>query len=164
VSRAVGRLTVEGDRAALHFERHLPFPVERVWSAITDPRHRDRWMGKTLIEPREGGSIETVATGPTLPPDLKRMTGWIDLNRLGFWLGAGTQTDVDADPDRVHPADVRTCEHLGHRVAMVTRQFVTGRHLGHRVAVVTPQVVADNVAAQPNRSVSAPAASSAPAR
>jgi NAD(P)H dehydrogenase (quinone) len=70
-----------------------------------------------------------------------------DLNRLGFWLGAGTQTDVDADPDRVHPADVRTCEHLGHRVAAVTRQLTSGR-----------------VAAQANRSVSAPVASSAPAR
>ena len=26
-----------------------------------------------------------------------------DLNRLGFWLGAGAQTDVDANPDQVHP-------------------------------------------------------------
>jgi NAD(P)H dehydrogenase (quinone) len=50
-----------------------------------------------------------------------------DLNRLGFWLGAGAQTDVDADPDQVHPADVATCEHLGHRVATVTAQFTTGR-------------------------------------
>ena len=50
-----------------------------------------------------------------------------DLNRLGFWLGAGAQTDVDADPDQVHPADIRTCEHLGHRVAGVTRQLVAGR-------------------------------------
>jgi NAD(P)H dehydrogenase (quinone) len=50
-----------------------------------------------------------------------------DLNRLGFWLGAGTQTDVDAGPDQVHPADVRTCEHLGRRVAVVTRQLVAGR-------------------------------------
>jgi uncharacterized protein YndB with AHSA1/START domain len=72
-----GRLTIEGDRAVLHFERRLPFPVEKVWSAITDPNHRDQWMGKTVIEPREGGRIETVATGPPLPPDVKRMTGRI---------------------------------------------------------------------------------------
>jgi multimeric flavodoxin WrbA len=50
-----------------------------------------------------------------------------DLNRLGFWLGAGAQTDVDANPDQMHPADVRTCEYLGHRVAMITRQMVAGR-------------------------------------
>jgi len=61
-------------------------------------------------------------------------TGWNsasgsedDLNRLGFWLGAGAQTDVDADPDGVHPSDVRTCHHLGHRVALVTRQLNLGR-------------------------------------
>jgi multimeric flavodoxin WrbA len=50
-----------------------------------------------------------------------------DLNRLGFWLGAGAQTDVDAGPDQVHPSDVATCRHLGSRVASVTRQFVAGR-------------------------------------
>jgi multimeric flavodoxin WrbA len=50
-----------------------------------------------------------------------------DLNRLGFWLGAGAQTDVDANPDQVHPADVRTCHHLGWRVTLVTRQLNVGR-------------------------------------
>jgi multimeric flavodoxin WrbA len=50
-----------------------------------------------------------------------------DLNRLGFWLGAGAQTDVDASPEHVHPADVQTCRHLGQRVALVTRQFNVGK-------------------------------------
>lgn len=50
-----------------------------------------------------------------------------DPNRLGFWLGAGAQTDVDANPDQVHPSDLRTCAHLGARVALVTRQLVAGR-------------------------------------
>ena len=50
-----------------------------------------------------------------------------DLNRLGFWLGVGAQTDVDADPVQVHPSDVRTCQHLGRRVALVTRQLNVGR-------------------------------------
>jgi multimeric flavodoxin WrbA len=50
-----------------------------------------------------------------------------DLNRLGFWLGAGAQTDVDAGPDQVHPSDVQTCRHLGWRVALVTRQLNVGR-------------------------------------
>jgi multimeric flavodoxin WrbA len=50
-----------------------------------------------------------------------------DLNRLGFWLGAGAQTDVDANPDQVHPSDGRTCRHLGRRVALVTRQLNIGR-------------------------------------
>ena len=67
-----------------------------------------------------------------------------DLNRLGFWLGAAAQTDVDATADQVHPSDVGTCRHLGFRVAMVTRQLNIGR------------------SASP--AVSAPPASSAPAR
>jgi NAD(P)H dehydrogenase (quinone) len=50
-----------------------------------------------------------------------------DLNRLGFWLGAGAQTDVDAEPDRVHPSDVETCRHLGRRVAAVARELNFGR-------------------------------------
>jgi NAD(P)H dehydrogenase (quinone) len=50
-----------------------------------------------------------------------------DLNRLAFFLGAGAQTDVDANSDQVHPADVRTCRHLGWRVAHVTRQLNIGR-------------------------------------
>ena len=50
-----------------------------------------------------------------------------DLNRLGFWLGAAAQTDVDANADQVHPSDVQTCRHLGYRVAMVTRQLNIGR-------------------------------------
>ncbi len=53
-----------------------------------------------------------------------------DLNRLGFWLGAGAQTDVDANSDQVHPSDVRTCRHLGWRVAHVTRQLNIGRAAG----------------------------------
>jgi multimeric flavodoxin WrbA len=50
-----------------------------------------------------------------------------DLNRLGFWLGAGAATDVDVDADQVHSADAGTCRHLGRRVAEVTRQLMAGR-------------------------------------
>ena len=67
-----------------------------------------------------------------------------DLNRLGFFLGAGAQSDVDTGPDQVHPSDLRTCRHLGRRVALVTRQLNVGR------------------SASPAASI--PAASSAPAR
>ena len=67
-----------------------------------------------------------------------------DLNRLGFWLGAGAQTDVDANPDQVHPSDVQTCRHLGRRVAVVTRQL--------------------NIGQTAMTAASSPAASSAPAR
>lgn len=51
-----------------------------------------------------------------------------DLNRLGFWLGAGAQSNVDEGPDVAPPeSDLATARHLGRRVAEVTRQFVLGR-------------------------------------
>lgn len=72
-----GKIIVDGDRAVLTFERRLPYPVEAVWSAITDPAKRAQWFGETTIDAREGGSIEMVAAGPPLPPERKRMTGRI---------------------------------------------------------------------------------------
>ena len=72
-----GRVVIDGDHAVLHFERRLPYPVEQVWTAITDPAHRGKWLGRTVIDPREGGMIDTVASGPPLPPERKRMTGRI---------------------------------------------------------------------------------------
>ncbi len=77
MSEHAGRLTVDGDRAVLNFERRLPFPIDAVWSAITDPDERARWFGPTTIDAREGGVIDMVATGPPLPPERKRMTGRI---------------------------------------------------------------------------------------
>ena len=50
-----GRLTVDGDRAVLNFERRLPFPIDAVWTAITDPAERAQWFGETTIDAREGG-------------------------------------------------------------------------------------------------------------
>ena len=57
-----------------------------------------------------------------------------DINRLAFFLGAGAQTDVDANSDQVHPADMRTCRHLGWRVAHVTRQLNVGRAISPAAA------------------------------
>lgn len=72
-----GRLTVEGDRAVLTFERWLPHPVTTVWSAITDPVERAQWMGHTVIDGRPGGHIEMDPQAPDIPADAKRMRGQI---------------------------------------------------------------------------------------
>lgn len=51
-----------------------------------------------------------------------------DLNRLGFWLGAAAQSNVDQGADVVPPeADLATARHLGRRVALAARQFARGR-------------------------------------
>ncbi len=51
-----------------------------------------------------------------------------DLNRLGFWLGAGAQSNTDQGSDIAPPeSDLATARHLGRRVALATLQFVRGR-------------------------------------
>jgi NAD(P)H dehydrogenase (quinone) len=69
-----------------------------------------------------------------LPPANHSTTGSEqDLNRLGFWLGAGAQSNTDQGPDLAPPeADLATARHLGQRVAETTIQFVRGRAAGPR--------------------------------
>lgn len=57
------------------------------------------------------------------------------LNRHGFYIGAGAQSDADASAeDGAKPADLKTSEHLGARVAAVARQLAAGRRaLGETV-------------------------------
>ncbi|SED87512.1 Multimeric flavodoxin WrbA [Rhizobiales bacterium GAS188] len=67
-----------------------------------------------------------------LPPANHSTTGSEhDLNRLGFWLGAGAQSNIDEGPEFAPPeADLATARHLGQRVAETTCQFVRGRAAG----------------------------------
>jgi NAD(P)H dehydrogenase (quinone) len=50
-----------------------------------------------------------------------------DLNRLGYFNGSAATTPADLPPDRVHPADIATAEHLGRRVAEHTAIVLAGR-------------------------------------
>jgi multimeric flavodoxin WrbA len=71
-----------------------------------------------------------------LPPANNSTTGSEeDLNRLGFWLGAGAQSNTDQGPDLAPPeADLATARHLGRRVAEATLQFALGRTARGRAA------------------------------
>lgn len=70
-----------------------------------------------------------------LPPANHSSTGSEEeLNRHGFWLGAGAQSNTDQGPDLAPPvADLLTAQHLGRRVAETTLQFVRGRLLAEHV-------------------------------
>jgi NAD(P)H dehydrogenase (quinone) len=54
-----------------------------------------------------------------------------DLNRLGSFTGAMTQSGVDQGPEAIPASDLKTAEHLGRRVALVALQFA-----GERVAEI----------------------------
>ena len=51
------------------------------------------------------------------------------LNRHGFFLGAAAQSNADEGADVAPPAaDLKTAEHLGHRVATVAKLMAVGRY------------------------------------
>lgn len=51
-----------------------------------------------------------------------------ELNRLGFWLGAAAQSNVDQSADVVPPeSDLATARHLGQRVAALAMQLARGK-------------------------------------
>jgi multimeric flavodoxin WrbA len=53
-----------------------------------------------------------------------------ELNRLGFWLGAGAQSNTDQGPDAAPPeSDLATARRLGERVAETALQLARGRAL-----------------------------------
>ena len=53
-----------------------------------------------------------------------------DLNRPGSLTGSLTQSGADQGADAIPASDLKTAEHLGRRVALITLQFA-----GERVAV-----------------------------
>jgi NAD(P)H dehydrogenase (quinone) len=59
--------------------------------------------------------------GLDLKPGNSASTGSADeLNRLGSWLGAMAQSNVDQGAEAIVESDLLTAEHLGRRVASIT--------------------------------------------
>ena len=73
----------------------------------------------------------TECTGSTLacrPANHSSTGSEAEMNRLGFSLGAGAQSNTDQGPDVAPPeADPATARYLGRSVAQATLQFVRGR-------------------------------------
>jgi len=66
-----GTIERTADGGVIHFERHLPYPVRDVWSAITDPaRLADWWLpfdADITVDLREGGEMRFVGRGEDDP-------------------------------------------------------------------------------------------------
>jgi uncharacterized protein YndB with AHSA1/START domain len=75
MSDGLGRIVPDGDTVALEFERRLPHPVGAVWAAVTEPAHRQAWIGPSTIEGRVGGRVTTDPDDPPVKLEAKRMTG-----------------------------------------------------------------------------------------
>jgi uncharacterized protein YndB with AHSA1/START domain len=94
VDDRLGRLDVRGDSATMTFHRRLPYPIDAVWAAITDPGQRGAWFGATTIEPRTGGTITMLPEDPPAAPEAIQMTGRILVWQPPSDPGTGTRTAV----------------------------------------------------------------------
>jgi uncharacterized protein YndB with AHSA1/START domain len=94
VDDRLGRLDVHGDSATMTFRRRLPYPIEAVWAAITDPVQRAAWFGATTMEPRTGGTITMMPEDPPAAPEAKQMSGRILAWQPPSEPVAGTRTAV----------------------------------------------------------------------
>jgi len=67
-------------------------------------------------------------TGLGLLPGNNSSKGSVnDLNRLGSSTGSLTQSGADQGADAIPASDLKTAEHLGRRVALITLQFAGAR-------------------------------------
>ena len=59
LNNKMGRVTFEGDRATIEFERYFPHPPEKVWGAITENAQLSSWyISRAKINGGDGGSVE----------------------------------------------------------------------------------------------------------
>ena len=69
--------TIDG-RSVLRFERQLPYSVERVWRAVSDPAELERWFPAAADwTPATGETFEAYgATGEVIEADPPRRLAW----------------------------------------------------------------------------------------
>jgi uncharacterized protein YndB with AHSA1/START domain len=78
--------TVDG-RPAVRFERRLPYPMDAVWRAITDPAELEHWFPSAVSgDLREGGRL-TFRFGDDLPPVEGIVTEFEPPRRFAFSWG-----------------------------------------------------------------------------
>jgi uncharacterized protein YndB with AHSA1/START domain len=57
-TESLGTFERRGEHIDVRFVRHYPRPVEKVWSALTDPARLADWMGASHVEPFVGGRFD----------------------------------------------------------------------------------------------------------
>jgi uncharacterized protein YndB with AHSA1/START domain len=60
----LGAFERRDDRIDVRFERYYPRSIDKVWSALTDPKRLEDWMGVARVEPRVGGRYDLMLDGP----------------------------------------------------------------------------------------------------
>jgi uncharacterized protein YndB with AHSA1/START domain len=86
-----GDLERAGDQWKLRFTRELPHPAEKVWQAVTEPRHLEAWFPQRIVgEWAVGAPLTFEARGGEHPPFDGEVLAWDPPSLLEFRWG----TDV----------------------------------------------------------------------
>ena len=74
------------DTGSFDMRRRLPLPPDRLWTLLTNPRHRERWgapsEGTVLVMERDDlrvGGVERHRCGPEEAPEFRVETRWYHL-------------------------------------------------------------------------------------
>lgn len=125
-----GTLERTPDGGVIHFERHLPYPIEAVWDAITNPaRLADWWLpfdADITIDLREGGELVFAATAGEPPPltcTILRVEPPVLFEHTAFVEGATLRWELQAGPEG-------TVLWLHERVASVDEAIESGWLVG----------------------------------
>lgn len=85
-------------RPAVRFVRRYPHPVERVWTAVTDPAELAHWFPSSVtVQPRAGGTI-SFADDPHLEPSRGTVLAFDPPRRFAFTWG-GDELHLSLEPD-----------------------------------------------------------------
>ena len=89
LSQDLGSYLEVAGRPAVRFERSYPHPIERVWTAITDPAELAHWFPspRVSIDQRVGGSIR-FGGDPYAADQKGTVLAWQPPTRLAFSWGA----------------------------------------------------------------------------
>lgn len=110
-----GTLERTADGGVIHFERHLPYPVEVVWDAITNPERLAGWWlpfeADITVDLRPGGELVFAATSGEPPPltcTILRVEPPVLFEHTAFVEGATLLWELEAVPEgtvlRLHEA------------------------------------------------------------
>lgn len=97
-----GDVIIEGDTARLFFQRQLPHPPERVWSALTDPVQLKQWMmaASFSVEARVGGQVASKA-GPSQIAAHGKILTWDPPRVFEYEWISEPRTEMPAGEDSV---------------------------------------------------------------
>ncbi|MCI4324735.1 MAG: SRPBCC family protein [Thermoplasmata archaeon] len=115
-----GTVVGRGDHATLEFRRHLPYPPEVVWKALTDPPELAIWyLAQGTIDGRVGGTIELVA-GPSRLRVTGRILAWEPPRLFEHEWKVAPRSELPGGEDatirwELHPEGTGTRLELTHR-------------------------------------------------